>query len=156
MNTSIGYVLVSKTVHVRQNACGAPGCGDLDPKYHSYPVYCYPPPNNLRCHASCVHDPKLLAQHPECQEYRRACDAWHAAHHHEESTGGTRLGPLHYFGDCNTLLKRGPRRSDARIVTLDAATAETLGLPVCKECRKKMAPFEEQMIGSVTRCITSA
>ena len=81
---------------------------------------------------------------PECLEWRRQYDAWLAIHLSERPTGGTRLGPLHYFGDCNTLLKRGPRRDDARIVEIDPETARKLGLPVCKACAAKMAPFEKQ------------
>lgn len=70
---------------------------------------------------------------------------WQKSHQTEEPTGGTRIGPLHYFSECGILLRPGPRRKDARVVSIDAGMANLLGLPICKECIRKMAPFEEQM-----------
>lgn len=143
MKTTIGYVLVSKTVHIRPNACGKPGCVDgFEPK--TYRSLLCPIPERPGCHARCVRDPRELAQHPDCQQWQRDYDAWYKAHHHEEHTGGTRLGPLHHFGDCKTLLHRGPRRKDARIIEIDHGTAQDLGLPTCKECAARMRPFEKQ------------
>jgi hypothetical protein len=137
--SAVGYVLVSQTYHVRPNAC--PSCPS-GPK--SRFIDRCEPPERPGCHARCVRDPRELAEHPECQEWQRQYDAWYEAHYHEEPTGGTRLGPLHYFSDCRTLTHRGPRRADARIVSLDFETATALGLPLCKECKAKMAPFEQE------------
>jgi len=86
----------------------------------------------------------LLERHPECQEWERQFAAWTAAHKSEEPTGGTRLGPLHYFRDCKTLRTRGPRRKDARIIALTPEVARDLDLHVRKECTARMAPFEQQ------------
>lgn len=141
MTTTVGYALVSQTHRVAWRPCSL--CG---PTWRDRCA----PPKRPACHAACVPHAERLAEHPECQEWQRRYDAWYAAHHGEEPTGGTRLGPLHYFADCQTLLKRGPRRKDARIVSLESATAAALGLPVCKECAAKMAPFEEQLQEATT------
>src|SRR6266436_8140847 len=123
MNATIGYVLVS---HTHRVIWGVP-CGAA----HCFNFRLCPEPVRPYCHAACVHRADLLAQHPECQRW----EAWQRAHRREEPTGGTRLGPLHYFSDCQTLLKRGPRREDARVVPLESGVAEALGLPLCKECQ---------------------
>ncbi len=138
MNTKVGYVLVShvySTSLIRCSACASSG---------SRTDFC-PQPRRPLCHAACVRDPKLLAEHPECQEWQRAEEAWVAAHVTEERTGGTRLGPLHYFADCPTLGKRGHRRADARIIAINSDMAQALDLDVCKHCQAQMAPFETQM-----------
>lgn len=139
MTTTVGYVLVSQVYRKSVGGCGKPGCGD-----GRYVSDICKPPKLPACRAVCVHTPSLLDQHPECQEYERELAAWQQAHFCEEPTGGTRLGPLHYFRDCHTLNHRGPRRKDARIIELDSGVAEDLGLPVCKECHEKMAPLEQQ------------
>ncbi len=139
--SAVGYVLVSKTM--RQHYRNCPNC-----KSHAH-GFC-PMPDRPRCHASCVRDPRMLEQHPECQEWEKRQAAWVAAHYTEEHTGGTRLGPLHYFSDCRTLLKRGPRRADARIVPMDMEMVRALDLPICKECISKMLPFESQVQASST------
>ncbi len=143
MNNAIGYVLVSKTCRSVMHACDAQGCG-RDYRYCATP-------KRPGCQSVCVHHPARLEEHPECQQWQRDYAAWVAAHFTDEPTGGTRLGPLHYFSDCRTLLKRGPRRADARIVPMDSVTAEALGLPTCKECQRKMAPLEAQMDGDWAR-----
>lgn len=92
-----------------------------------------------------------MLDHNETPEYRAwgsQYKAWEQAHLGERATGGTRLGPLHYFSDCRTLTMRGPRRKDARIIALDSGVAEDLGLPLCKECAAKMAPFEAQVLAN--------
>lgn len=137
METQVGYVLVSKVARTRVRDCE-------ECKFQPH-GYC-PPPPRPGCHAVCVPSPSLLSQHPECQEWLRKYQAWEKVHYFTEHTGGTRLGPLHYFSDCHTLLKRGPRRAEtSRIVPLDAEAVRVLDLPVCKECKSKMAPFEAQL-----------
>ena len=144
-NATVGYVLVSRTVRVRDRSCGKAGCVQWKPGMGYQEASLCPMPERPGCRAVCLHG-RAADQHPECQEYERELAEWQAAHQYEEPTGGTRLGPLHYFGDCRTLLHRGPRRADARIVELDANVAEQLGLPVCKECAAKMAPFEAEIV----------
>lgn len=135
MNTTVGYVLVSPTRTV-----GYARCPDCPPNRR-----CESPPYP-QCRLSCVHDPRALALHPECQAYDKATAEWNRKHPQEWfHTGGTRLGPLHYFKDCITLLKRGPRSPEARVVALDPGIAQDFGLPLCKECQAKMAPFESQL-----------
>ena len=137
MNTSVGYVLVSQVFKTEWKTC--PNC--RSPKWDGRCA----PPKQPRCHAVCIPHQELLAQHPECQQYQRDFEAWHAAHFYEASTGGTRVGPLHYFSDCTTLLKRGPRRADARIVPVTSEMAAAFAFPICKECAAKMAPLEQAL-----------
>ncbi len=137
---TIGYALVSKTVHVRRCSCGKEGCG---PRWDQF---CPAPQRPQGATPICVPSRgSILAEDSEQAAYARRYEVWDAAHTVEEPTGGTRVGPLHYFGDCTTLLKRGPRRTDSRIVEFTAEIAEILGLPICKECTRKMAPFEAQV-----------
>jgi len=137
METNVGYVLVSRTVNYIYRRCvnceSQPG-GHCPTPTRSGVVVCVPARNAPLSQDS-------LSQ----EEFKRRSDQHFEAHFTEECTGGTRLGPLHYFSDCSTLLKRGPRRADARIVSLNAETARALGLPLCKQCKAKMAPFEEQL-----------
>lgn len=131
MTTNTGYVLVSQVFKTTLNSC--PKCT------HSEHI-CETP-----FYASCSPARDLLATtNPE--QRRRAWEDWRTAHETEEPTGGTRLSPLHYFSDCQTLLKRGPRRKDARIVEMAPDVAQSLGLPLCKECKARMAPFERQFV----------
>jgi hypothetical protein len=141
-NTTVGYVLVSHVHQTVWRSCGKPNCGPN-------PVSGCRFPERPGCHARCIRDARELAQHPDCQEWQKAFEAWQEAHYHSIQQGGTRLGPLHYFRDCRTLATRGPRRKDARIVALDPGTAEDFGLPTCKECTARMAPLEAQFDNSV-------
>jgi hypothetical protein len=86
-----------------------------------------------------------MGESPEYRGWQARYEEWDAAHTKREPTGGTRLGPSHYFRDCDTLLHRGPRGPEARIVALDFETAQALRLPICKECKAKMASFERQI-----------
>lgn len=133
---TVGFVLVSQVYRTVHHSCGAPGCGT--------PNICSIP-ERPRCQAVCVQDPKLLGQHPGCQEWQRRYEFWVDAHYTQELNGGTRLGPLHYFSDCQWVKKPRNARPDARIVEVDAETASALRLPICKECAAKMAPFENQV-----------
>jgi hypothetical protein len=126
---AVGYVLVSQTHHILEKCCGKPNCG-------LYPLGLCPIPGHVE-----------PAGQRRCTPYRgsRDCAAyqrWYTEHHEEIPTGGTRLGPLHYFSDCRTLLYRGPRRKDARIVGLPLETIALLSLPVCKECASKLSEME--------------
>src|SRR5258706_1602106 len=89
METNVGYVLVSKTMRGDWHHC--PDCASQ--------LRLCPIPETPGCHAACVRDPKLLAEHPDCQAWQRKYEDWVTAHRTEEHTGGTRLGPLHYFSD---------------------------------------------------------
>lgn len=137
-NDTVGYALVSRVYRTIMRSCE--NCG----KRGQWDVC--PPPKRPGCHATCVRDPRLLAQHPECQEWQRDYDAWETTHYYQEPNGGTRLGPLHYFSDCKRLAPRN-RREDAKVIELDSAMVQALDLPPCKECRAKLAGYEEQMAG---------
>ena len=138
MNEAVGYVLVSQVYRSVRGGCGKPGCTGR------WKETC-PQPERPKCHAVCLNHRNVLEPDPECLEYERLMDQWSRDHIFEEATGGTRMGPLHYFSDCHTLLHRGPRRKDSRIVALDLGTIQDLGLPTCKECAAKMAPLEREM-----------
>jgi hypothetical protein len=134
MDTEIGYVIVSQVYSYPFRKC--PNCTDISCEQ----------PRRPGCHARCVVSPRLLEEHPDCQEWQRKMAEWTAAHTEAVHTGGTRLGPLHHFQDCKILLRRAPRREDARVIPIDSQTAALLNLPLCKECKKRMAPFEEQFL----------
>jgi hypothetical protein len=136
---TIGYALVSQVFSTYRHGCDKPGCGTYGP-YHGVCEY----PKAPACHGACIPHAHRLEEHPECQEYQRAMAKWNADHFSERPTGGTRVGPLHYFRDCRTLTTRGnARRKDSRIVEFDDEAVEALQLPICKECVAKMNALAE-------------
>lgn len=132
----VGYVLVSQVVHGSVfNSCGRHGCVSWDKK-------CPYPERPRGSTAVCVPSRSALLAGPD-KQYAEALAQYHREHYHEEPTGGTRLGPLHYFHDCHTLLKRGgARRKDARIIGVTIEMISLLQLPVCKQCYAKIAEME--------------
>jgi len=132
--SAVGYVLVSQVHTTVKERC---------PNWPTGRRRICPWPKLPRCNAHCLHDEDHARRHPECSQYEIEVREWERAHPDiVVPAGGTRLGPLHYFQDCHTLLHRGPRRSDARIVAVEADVSADFGLPVCKECQSKMAPLE--------------
>ena len=116
-DSTVGYVLVSPQVNRRWVPCAdAP----------RFSTFC----------GGCT---------PTCVPSRSTILADRHAHEIEIPTGGTRLGPLHYFQDCSSLTgKRGGNygRPDARVIGLPIEFLELLALPVCKTCEKRLAAME--------------
>ncbi len=134
-----GYVVASQVYSSRWESCGKLGC--MAPGEWRA---CKPPQAPAGVFPTCSPSRQLMEQHPD---YFKAYDQWVSEHRKEHHTGGTRLGPFHYFSDCNTLLHKGPRRADARIVALDHDVAKALNLPTCKACATRMAELEKLLVG---------
>jgi hypothetical protein len=138
METVIGYVLVSKThQHTWKNCpdCAIRQCHRPDFQELAGIPLCSP-------ERSAVLSKHSTQEHHQLNKLQKA---WIERHTLAVPTGGTRLGPRHYFSDCLTLTKRGPRRSDARIVAMNAEALEALDLPLRKQCAARMAPIEALM-----------
>lgn len=125
----VGRALVSQvyTTRFRIGGCGRKGCIS--------PLTACPIPANARnrgCKPGTV-DPAGA----DCYQ------CWYDQHYEMVPNGGTRIGPVHYFDDCQLVQKPRHQRDDARLTPMTADMIEALRLPSCRYCAARLARMEE-------------